>query len=398
MASKKRDDGQGTIIQRANGTYQLKLRDGKKADGKPKFVYFSGKNPTECKRKLKEYQKKQAVMSSEMTEMTVDEYSNFFLYRVKYGTMKASSFDRLEKIFQCHIRTELGYMRMTDITTQHIQILINERAFPASDKKPLSRSSLKKIYEAVNMMFSYAVLREHIGKNPILGVVMPSEDNILVKEKEVKEIPQNELEKIIEVCKQKVKHEDRLKYRLGPLFVFLVNTGLRLGEALALELVDIDRHRKKVMINKTLTTIKERNEKKQPIRSKLSIHSPKTKKGIREVPLNDMALEALTLMEENNAKLKIESKYIFCSDKGTLINERNAFRAFDVILKNARTEHYGPHALRHTFASILLRKTKQIEIVSAILGHSNTSVTYNRYIHVLEEDKVKALENLMDIL
>lgn len=89
------------------------------------------------------------------------------------------------------------------------------------------------------MMFSYAVLREHIVKNPILGVVMPLEDNILVKEKEVKEIPQNELEKIIEVCKQKVKHEDRLKYRLGPLFVFLVNTGLRLGgEALALEPVE----------------------------------------------------------------------------------------------------------------------------------------------------------------
>lgn len=395
--SKKRDDGQGTIIQRANGTYQIKVRDGKKPDGKAKFIYFSGKTQAECKRKLKEYLQQKAVMSNQMTEMTVDEYTDFFLYKVKYGTIKASSFDRLEKTFRCHIRPELGYIRLSDVTTQHIQILINEKAFPTDDKKPLSRSSLKKIKEALNMLFTYAVLREHLNKNPMLGVLMPSEDNVLTKEKEVKEIPKEDLKAIIRVCRQQVKTDDRLKYRLGPLFIFLVNTGLRLGEALVLEKNDIDLKRQVVSVNKTLTTIKERDSSKQALKNKLDINSPKTKKGNREVPLNTMAVEAIALMNDNNKKLGIESKYLFCSDRGTLINERNAFRAFDVILKNAGVEHYGPHSLRHTFASILLRKTKQIELVSTILGHANTSITYNRYIHVLNEDKVEAIGKLIEL-
>lgn len=393
----RRDNGQGTIIKRENGTYQLKFRDGKKTDGKPNRVCFSGKTQAECKRKLKEYLQQKALMSNNHTDMTVDEYADFFLYKVKYGTIKASSFDRLEKTFQCHIRPEIGYIKVSDVTTQHIQVLINEKAFPTEDKNPLSRSSLKKIQEALNMMFAYAVLREHLNKNPMIGVIMPSEDNILVKEKDVKEIPKGELESIIRVCKQQVKKEDRLKYRLGPLFIFLVNTGLRIGEALVLKQNDIDMERKVMSVNKTIATVKERDHERKALKNVIAINTPKTKRGSRDIPLNEMAIEALKLMKDNNTKLGIKSEYIFCSDRGTLINERNAFRAFDVILKNAGVEHYGLHSLRHTFASMLLRKTKQIELVSAILGHSNTSITYNRYIHVLEEDKTEAMKDLIEI-
>lgn len=390
----RRDNGQGTIIKRDNGTYQLKFRDGKKANGTPNRICFSGKTQAECKRKLKEYLQQKALIANNATDMTMDEYADFFLYHVKYGTIKASSFDRLEKIFRCHIRPEIGYMRISDVTTQYIQTLLYDKAFPMDGKKPLSRSSLKKIQEAFNMMFAYAVLREHINKNPMIGVILPSESNILVKEKEVKEISKSDIEEMLRVCTQRVKNEERLKYRLGPLFMFLLNTGLRIGEALALEKKDIDFEKKMVNINKTIATVKERDSECKAIKNVIVINSPKTKRGCRNVPLNEMAFKALELMLDNNERLGIKSKYIFCSLKGTLINERNAFRAFDVVLNNAGVEHYGLHSLRHTFASILLRKTKQIELVSDILGHSNTSITYNRYIHVLEEDKTKAMINL----
>ena len=394
----KRDDGQGTIIQRTNGTYQIKLRDGKKADGKPKYKYFSGKTQAECKRKLREYQQQQALLKDSYTDMTFNEYADFYMYNVKYGTVKPSYFDRIEKTIRCHIKPDIGYIKMNDVSTQHLQLLINERAFPTDGKKPLARSSVKKIQEALNMIFSYAVLREHIKKNPVEGVVLPAEVNMLVKTKDMEEIQEDEIKRIVSVCNTRIKDGSRIKYRLGPLYIFLLNTGLRIGEALALEKNDIDFEKRVVQVTKSLATVKERDENKKALGNKIVISPPKTKRSIRKVPLNNTAIDALQSMIENNEKLGIKSPYIFCSNEGTLVNERNAMRAFDVILKQAEVKHYGLHALRHTFASRLLRKTQgRVEIVSEILGHSNTSITYNRYVHVLENDKFEAVSALNSI-
>ena len=50
------------------------------------------------------------------------------------------------------------------------------------------------------------------------------------------------------------------------------------------------------------------------------------------------------------------------------------------------------HTLRHTFGSTLIRKGVAIEIVSKLMGHANIMVTYNKYIHVINEEKAKAME------
>jgi len=57
----------------------------------------------------------------------------------------------------------------------------------------------------------------------------------------------------------------------------------------------------------------------------------------------------------------------------------------------------GIHTLRHTFASMLIRKEVDIKAVSEILGHTSVSFTYNTYVHLIEEQKSAAVAKLDDM-
>ena len=59
---------------------------------------------------------------------------------------------------------------------------------------------------------------------------------------------------------------------------------------------------------------------------------------------------------------------------------------------------YGVHALRHTFATMLLSSNIDIKTVSKLLGHSDVTVTYNTYIHVIKEQEAKALESIPKLI
>lgn len=56
----------------------------------------------------------------------------------------------------------------------------------------------------------------------------------------------------------------------------------------------------------------------------------------------------------------------------------------------------GLHALRHTFASKCFKAKPKIDvkIISEILGHSDIKITQNTYVHLLEEQKIEAIELL----
>ncbi len=53
----------------------------------------------------------------------------------------------------------------------------------------------------------------------------------------------------------------------------------------------------------------------------------------------------------------------------------------------------SPHTLRHTFATDLLRGTKNIRLVQKALGHSDISTTMV-YTHIVDEELEGALKNL----
>ena len=113
------------------------------------------------------------------------------------------------------------------------------------------------------------------------------------------------------------------------------------------------------------------------------------------------AIAALEQIQEYNKYYNIETKYVVSNEKGEMVDERNLQRTLDRILKKAmgdRFKHFGIHALRHTMGSRALKSGKiDIKTISEILGHSNINLTYNKYIHIIKEQKVQALE-LLDVM
>jgi integrase len=68
---------------------------------------------------------------------------------------------------------------------------------------------------------------------------------------------------------------------------------------------------------------------------------------------------------------------------GTPLDERNVRREFDSILTAAKLPRIRIHDLRHTCASLLLVQGVHPRVVMELLGHSQSSLTFDTYSHVL---------------
>ena len=95
----------------------------------------------------------------------------------------------------------------------------------------------------------------------------------------------------------------------------------------------------------------------------------------------------------------ISSKYVCCTRTGTRQTHRNLTRSLHNIKNKSDKipDEITLHTLRHTFGSTLIRNKIDVSVVSTLMGHANIMVTYNKYIHVINEEKAKAME-LVEII
>ena len=356
---------------------------------------FFGKTEADCLRKCRKYlleKKKEEDGEYANSNVCVGDYISYWLVTFKMGSIAFSTYDRLENVLDNHIKnSSLGKMKMSEITPDDIQIFVNQK------KQKLSLSSLNKIKEILGPAFAHAAKKGMIKKNPMELVVFPKNDKALpVKTKEVEFYTDEEIEKIALTSTPFYYEQKPKRYRYAPIFTFILNTGLRLGECLALTWSDIDFSKKVVHVNKTLTVIKNRDLEKDPRRQLQVLGDPKTYNGTRVIPLNRIATEMLQEMKSRNSLSNISSNVVFPSYKGGYLNGRSVQRTFTRICDEIGVKHKGIHALRHTFGSVLVRKKVDIKVVSEILGHSDVKFTYNRYIHIINEQKAEAI-NLLDV-
>lgn len=150
-----------------------------------------------------------------------------------------------------------------------------------------------------------------------------------------------------------------LEPELLPLFVFLVNTGCRKGEALAAEWAWVDRDTLRIPVTDEW--------------------QPKSRKP-REVPLSDAVKAVL-------AGPRRHERWLFPSVLG---EQRASFPkdAFRRVLEGAKVEG-TPHTTRHTFASHFLQAVPDLFLLAQVLGHSHTRTT-ELYSHLLPGHLLRA--------
>jgi len=310
---------------------------------------------------------------------TVRQYMNTWMTETKINELKSSSYDRKEQVLENQVYPYIGDLQVSNLTTSDIQSMIN------SLSKKYSYSTIKKAYEAVNACMKLAIIKRDIQYNPALGVTLPT--NIQKSEGEIIFFNESEIKLITEEAVRKYNNDIPI-YRLGYAVLFLLNTGLRIGEALALQWRDIDFINKTVFIKKNVKLVKNRDSKQETKYILKEQNNPKTKKSTRTVPLNANAINALLQLKTVTGN----HQHVFATKTGKIINPRNIDRMFRNILTQCKLPLCGLHSLRHTFASILFKNGVDVKTVSEILGHSDVSITYNTYVHLIQEQKIKAVE------
>lgn len=383
----RKKNGEGSIYQLANGKWTGKLQIGKKPDGKPNRKTFSGKTEAEVRKKIKEFNKNiDKYLAENVPTLSFEEYINKWLYTYKRNTLKPSSFDRLESSVKNYVIPNLGYLQLGNIENHDIQSLINDMF-----DKGLSHSSIKKVYDTCNGVFTYAMIKD-ITRNPMLGVEMPSVKKF--DKKEIKYFSDDEAKRFEAEAKKLYKTSRRV-YNYGYAFILMLNTGVRMGEVLGIDKYkDIDLENNTLRVQRNVVVIKER-DKSDPTEvigyTNQIQDSVKTDAGDRIIPLSKKARESIVYLMENCDN---NSNFLISNPQGDTLSMSSFSKTFSKILVASNIEPCGLHTLRHTFASKLFKNGIDVKIVSELLGHSNVAITYNTYIHLIKEQKVKAIQSL----
>lgn len=315
---------------------------------------------------------------------TVEEYIKDWLYNVKANTLKPSSFDRKEQIINYQVLPYIGNIGINSLSADDIQTMVNEL------KERYSFSTVKKAYECINACLKYAVKRRDIAYNVAESVAIPT--NIQRSSSDIHFFTEDETRLILQESVRCCKNGNRA-YRIGEIFIFLLNTGLRIGEALALEWENIDFKKQLATVRNNVVYVKDRTSSGRSYRC-IKQPSTKTKNGSRIVPLNSEAVRALISLKGINGS----TPYVFATKNGKRIHPRNVDRTFRGILQRCNIPCTGVHSLRHTFASRLFAKGVDVKTVSELLGHSDVGITYDTYIHLIQEQRVVAVNAIENVL
>lgn len=380
----KRKYGEGSIYQRKDGRWVAKYKSVNML--KPCVVY--AKSESEAKRKLRELKKDAAKGLVKSTSRRFGDYADQWLYTFKLHSVEDSSFDKYESAYLTHIKPAFGKMQLASIHSEQLQKLLVEKS------QTLSLTVVKIIYIILSEIFSYAHSEGDLSRNPMHNVKMPKKATFK-PEREIVALESDEVRAVERIAEMKNKN-GRPCIMQAHALVFLVHTGLRCGEFLALKWSDIDFESRIVTVNKNLSMVYDRDKDGVRIKHKKArIKCTKTASGNRIVPLNTKAIAALNSLKAVYREMDIVSDSVAVTRKGTTLSSDQLRRVLRRVLAYAGIDKpFTLHQLRHTFATQALNAGIPITVVSKWLGHANISVTYNTYIHVLESAEAAAVELL----
>lgn len=300
------------------------------------------------------------------------------------GPVKESTIQHWENHVSRYIDPVLGDYRCDRIDTRMV-----ERARDLWKEQGLGGKSVNKILTTLQAVFQKQINLSVLRFNPVTAA-----ERLAVGSNEVRE-GESDIDSE-EVRPEEVYSPDELGRLIAAadpgfertiLAVFAL-TMVRHGEGLALMWQDVDFEAKEITIRRSWGGLYRNG---MPV-----FWTPKTRHGIRKVPISDELIKILK--EWKLVKGPNSHDLVFTGPTGRPVSRKAAWHALDKAARASSQRRLTIHALRHTGASIHLMMGTQIPEVSAMLGHSNVNTTLSVYTHFVPKMATNSASRLAAVV
>ena len=383
--SKKKSNGEGSIVKRTDGRYMARYT----LNGKRYAIY--GASHEEVRVQLTEVlgniDKGTHISPS---DYTVSQWLREWLTIYALPTVKQSTYISYESYVRLHLAPKLGTIKLNTLSIEQLQRFFNHK------QQSLSVKSLRNIYNMLHACLDQAVINGHLLRNPINGVKLPAAHK--------QEIA------ILSPAEQAALHAAASTSNTLAAFgiIFTLSTGIRLGELIGLQWGDVNHINHTIHIRRTVGRLQKVDATGHLIPKDAGIptteivaRSPKSVNARRTIPLFPLIWDDLMLYHCKQKEMLLAQGIslspttpIFSTSSGLVYEPRTYEKLFKQTLKAAKLQDINFHALRHTFATRALEAGMDIKVLASILGHAQASTTLNLYAHALPDHKKQSMDKM----
>lgn len=236
----------------------------------------------------------------------------------------------------------------------------------------LDEGSIKRVRTALSPIFSTAVKKEMLLKNPVTNATTPSTGE--VTEKEFLDAGQ---------CKELLGFVDEITNpQVARAIKTLLFTGMRVGELTALHWEEVDMEKCTLVVKYNLYRLN----------GEYHLTTPKTKSSVRLITLPSQVIEIFKEQKawQEKRKTEVGSRWterdaVFTGQFGEYMNKTYINTEFKKLLEKHEFPDIHIHDLRHANASLLINMGVPVKVISEHLGHCDTRTTENIYAHIFNE-------------
>ena len=349
------------IFKRKDGRWEARYIKGYELSGKIKYGFCYGKTYREAKEKVTKC--KAAILSGKALPALGSRH-RFAFYcdewlRLRKPKVKEATYIKYDTVLKKYIKLRLGGCFPLGMTSGLIDSFTKELLF----EEDLAPKTVHDILVVLHGVLKYTAT-QFPGIFPDLEINYPKECR-----KEMRVLSHEEQHRFIQYLL-----EDMDACRFGVLLTLF--TGMRIGELCALQWACISLQEKTLSVTATLQRLRDTERMDvDGARTRIVTGTPKSHTSVRTIPLTEFASALCAKMYPENP-----AAYVLTGTE-RFMEPRTLQYRLGKYTRACGLEGVHFHTLRHTFATRAVEVGFEIKSLSEVLGHANTTITLDRYVH-----------------